>query len=312
MRIFGSDRIKKMMMALGLKEDEPIEHRHISNAIANAQKKVEAHNFDIRKHLLDYDNIMNEQRKTVYAIRKLIIGESENISLIEEFRHDLVDYLLIRIKPDNKALVEVDFNVLNKTMSNLFKMNYVYSLEECSKTYNSDLKHYLSEITATYLKEKISKYSDSVVSSTLREIMLSILDQHWKNHLQSMDHLKEGINLRSYGQKDPLLEYKRDGFHLFESMRHQIKEKIITTIYSVQMYTEEEVEEMRRLHQEKLEAQLEAHRQLENEIKRKEELLVMQTANSGKSPLRSQLKVGRNDPCPCGSGKKFKACHGVE
>ena len=206
---------------------------------------------------------------------------------------------------DAKApLNEWNWNNINQGFQNIFSTNIELSVHECSSTYDSNLNEYIGKKASEILEEKFSKYSPEQVKVTLREVLLSTFDQFWKDHLLNMDHLKEGINLRSYGQKDPLVEYKREAFQLYEQMKEEVRKAVVERIFSVRLYTEEEIEEIKRQQQAQLEAQLEAHRLAQEEAAKREE--------ARKQPVqRKTVKVGRNDPCPCGSGKKFKQCHGA-
>ena len=302
MRIFGSDRIKGFMNTLGMEEDEPIEHRMISNAIAKAQKKVEAHNFEIRKHLLEYDNVMNEQRRVIYRIRKDILSDNGNLDFIHEMIEDICENMIEEYRPDKKVPLEAwNWEEMQTSFHRMFKTDRKMNFNECLQKYNEDPIDYFTESAKEILKEKLEKYDDEQVKLATREILLSTFDQHWKDHLLAMDHVKEGVNLRAYAQKNPLMEYKREGFNLFESMRVNVKKAVLQAIFSVTLYTQEEIEELQRKHQEELERQLEEHRRAQE----------LHEENNSQPVRRSQNKVGRNDPCPCGSGKKFKQCHGA-
>ena len=304
MRIFGSDKISGLMNTLGMKEDEPIEHKMISNAIAKAQKKVESHNFDIRKHLLEYDNVMNEQRRTIYKIRRDILNDQDNEGFVSEMIEDVAINLLDVYRPEKKTEVSAwDWKEMAAGFKASFNTEHEISYNDCIKKADGDVERYFAETAKDILKEKLAKYDPEQVKYAFREILLSTFDQHWKDHLLQMDHVKEGINLRAYAQKDPLTEYKKESFNLFETMKGQVKKAIVTNLFTVKLYTKEEIEELQRRHQEELEAQLEAHKKsLEVETKKEEAKLIR----------RSNPKVGRNDDCPCGSGKKYKHCHGVE
>ncbi len=303
MRIFGSDRIKNFMTKMGMKEDEPIEHKMISNAIAKAQKKVEGHNFDIRKHLLDFDDVMNEQRKVIYRLRKEILDDEGNVQLVDEMIDDVSALLVSLNEPDRKTpLNEWPWADINSGFQAVFATDLELNVNDCSDNYNSNLEEYIKVKAKEILTKKLSEYEPEQVKLTYREVLLSTFDQFWKDHLLNMDNLKEGINLRSYGQKDPLVEYKREAFHLYEQMKEEIRKAIVERIYSVRLYTEEEIEQIKRAQQAELEAQLEAHKRAREAQERKEEAQTFK---------RSANKVGRNDPCPCGSGKKFKHCHGA-
>ena len=300
MRIFGSDKISGLMNTLGMKEDEPIEHKMISNAIAKAQKKVEAHNFDIRKHLLEYDNVMNEQRRIIYKIRRDILNDQDNQGFVNEMIEDVAVELLNVYRPDKKVPLESwDWEGMRSGFKSTFNTDYDVTINECIKSYDGELEHYFGEVSKKIIEKKFSAYEPEQVKYALREILLSSFDQHWKDHLLQMDHIKEGINLRAYAQKDPLTEYKKESFGLFET--------IVSNLFTVRLYTKEEIEELQRRHAEELEAQLEAHKKLLEEEQRKEEAQVIKAAIQ-----RGAAKVGRNDPCPCGSGKKYKQCHGVD
>lgn len=299
MRIFGSDRISKFMGTLGMKDDEPIEHKMISNAIARAQKKVETHNFEIRKHLLEFDNVMNDQRKLIYRIRKDILSDQDNLGFINDMIEDVCSFIIEANEPQRKMPIESwPWEELNKSFNTTFNSKITLEVTECQKKYDGDMLNYFSAKAKELLTEKFSKYDPNQVKIAIKEILLSIFDQFWKDHLLSMDHLKEGINLRAYAQKDPLNEYKRESFELFEKMREEVKKAVVNTVFTVQLYTQEEVEELKRRQQAELEMRLKAHQAAQ--------------ASAEKGELRrSPNKVGRNDLCPCGSGKKYKHCHGT-
>ncbi len=305
MRIFGSDRIKGIMVKLGMKDDEPIEHSMISNAIAKAQKKVETHNFDIRKHLLDFDNVMNEQRKVIYKIRRDILNDEGNKELVNDFIEETCFDLAEQVKPDKKAsLREYPWTEINQGFKALFNSNKTLTPEECDAKAQSDLGEYLKQSGLEVINSKFEPFDPEQVRLTFREVLLATFDQFWKDHLLAMDHLKEGINLRSYGQKDPLVEYKREAFTIYENMKFAIKRAVVERISHMKLMTQEEIEALHRQQEEMLEAQLKAHRDAQE--KAAQDALAID-----KKIIRATVKAGRNDPCPCGSGKKFKACHGA-
>ena len=315
MRIFGSDRIQKFMHTLGMEEDEPIEHKMISNAIAKAQKKVETHNFEIRKHLLEYDNVMNEQRRVIYRLRKDILGDKDNIQFINEMTEDVASDLLEGFKPERNPQTASNwpFKEITHAFKTLFNTDSELTNEGCTKD-GGDIHTYIGNVAKTTLAKKFAVYEELQVKMAVREILLSIFDHHWKEHLLSMDHLKEGINLRAYAQKDPLTEYKREAFELFETMRHTVKRAIVETIFTVKLYTPAEVEEMKKKQQEELEKRLRAAEELkekEEERQYKEARRAQVASEPPKTITRGAAKVGRNDLCPCGSGKKYKQCHGA-
>lgn len=306
MRVFGSDKVKGIMEKMGLKEDEPIEAKILSNQIAKAQKRVEGHNFDIRKHLLDFDNVMNDQRKVIYRLRKEILNDEGNRELISEMVEDVALQLVESNRPEDKKapLNEWDWKNINIGFKNVFSTETELNIHDCSDKFHSDLTKYIIAAGNSVLDEKFSQYDPEQVKVTLREVLLSTFDQYWKDHLLNMDHLKEGINLRSYGQKDPLVEYKREAFSLYEQMKDEVRRAVVERIFSVRLYSPEEIEEIKKQQQAALEAQLQAHKRAQEEAAMAEE--------ARNQPLqRKTVKVGRNDPCPCGSGKKFKHCHGA-
>ncbi|MFG1492447.1 preprotein translocase subunit SecA [Halobacteriovorax sp. GFR7] len=307
MRIFGSDRIAKVMNTLGMEEDEPIEHKMITNAIAKAQKKVETHNFEIRKHLLDFDNVMNEQRRVIYRIRRDILSDEDNLGFVKEMTEDVADNLYETYRPQKKVpLEDLPWEDMKSGFCATFNTEYEVSAVECSEKFEGNVSKYFEERAKEILETKLAGYDERQVTLALREILLSTFDQHWKDHLRNMDHLKEGINLKAYAQKDPLTEYKREAFNLFEQMRVDVKASVVRNMFTVRLYTQEEIEELRRQQEEELQKQLEilkAKRIAEEEGR--DEPAQAQAPRS-----RGQVKVGRNDACPCGSGKKFKHCHG--
>ncbi len=305
MRIFGSDKVKGIMEKMGLKEDEPIEAKILSNQIAKAQKRVEGHNFDIRKHLLDFDDVMNAQRKVIYKLRTEILSDDGNRELVNEMIDEVAENLTDFYRPDAKApLNEWNWDDIDQGFANIFATDKKLTLVECSDKHKSNLVEYMTVTASNILDEKFSQYDPEQVTITQREVLLSTFDQLWKDHLLNMDQLKEGINLRSYGQKDPLVEYKREAFHMFENMKTEIRRAVVERIFSVRLYTPEEIESIKKQQQAMLEAQLEAHKRSQQAKARAEE-------QKSQPVQRKTVKVGRNDACPCGSGKKFKHCHGA-
>lgn len=303
MRIFGSEKIYGLMDKLGMEEDEPIEHKMISNAIAKAQKKVETHNFEIRKHLLDFDNVMNEQRQVIYRIRKDILNDEDNWGFVIEMLDDVVELMIENFRPEGKIGIDAwPWEDLKKVFQGTFNTEKDITALECSTKYNGDMKNYFYTVAKEILDKRFAEYDQDIIKDGLKEILLSVFDQQWKDHLLNMDHMKEGINLRAYGQKDPLGEYKHEAFNLFGLMRENVKKSVVEQMFRVKLYSREEIEELQRRQREELERQLQAHR----------EAMAKEEAMANKKPVtRGKTKVGRNDPCPCGSGKKYKHCHGA-
>jgi preprotein translocase subunit SecA len=305
MRIFGSDRIKGIMIKLGMKDDEPIEHNMITNAIAKAQKKVEGHNFDIRKHLLDFDNVMNEQRKVIYKIRRDILNDEANTELINDFIEEVSYDLAEQFQPDKKVVLgKLNWSDINTSLQSVFGTDQAFSSEEVGTKAQGDFADYIKLKGSEIIKNKFAGFDPEQVRLTFREVLLATFDQFWKDHLLAMDHLKEGINLRSYGQKDPLVEYKREAFTIYEGMKFAIKKAVVERISHIKLMTQEEVEAIHREQERVLDEQMRAHQQAQAAIE-------AQNSEIDKKIIRASVKAGRNDPCPCGSGKKFKSCHGA-
>lgn len=292
LRIFGAERISSVMDRIGVEDGQPIEHNLISKAIESAQKRVEGQNFDIRKHLLEFDDVMNRQREIIYRQRRdVLIGKDlwqiVNETL-EEVVEDLVDeYMEEKVHPNEWNLKGFD-DILHKqfTLKTNFEKTDPSALdgEEVTEKIVNDVK--------TLLKNKEAEYGKDLMEYVMRVVMLQTIDTHWKDHLLAMDHLKEGIGLRGYGQKDPVREYQKEGYEMFMDMVYRIKEDILEKLSLVKIQREEEVQEIR---------------------ERQSQDYVMSRGDTGATPAtvkREGKKVGRNDPCPCGSGKKYKHCCG--
>ncbi|MBM4270934.1 MAG: preprotein translocase subunit SecA [Deltaproteobacteria bacterium] len=289
LRIFGADRISSIMDKIGMEENQPIEHKLISKAIENAQKRVEAHNFDIRKHLLEFDDVMNRQRQVIYEQRKKVLKGEDLWDDLEEMLEETVEELMAefideKLHPEEWNLKGLDDRILKQFS---LKLNFA----ETGRNLGVDAvrERILSE-ARTLLKNKEREYGKSLMDYLIKVIMLQSIDTHWKDHLLSMDHLKEGIGLRGYGQKDPVREYQKEGYDLFMGMIGRIKEDTLEKLCMVRIQREEEVTEMREQSSQ------------EYVLSRGEDVA------SSKTVKREVKKVGRNDPCPCGSGKKYKKC----
>ncbi len=295
MRIFASEKISKIMDRLGWQEGEPIEHKLISKSIGSAQERVESRNFDIRKHLLEYDDVLNTQRDVVYTKRKEILsGESLKESLYE-MADELLEEIVLIYVPEKSNSQEPDLKGLSDAIYRSFNLQV---------NFDSSTNGLKSRDVVELLREKIHRSYDEkeaqIGSETMRQveryIMLQTLDYLWKDHLLSMDHLREGIGLRGYGQKDPLLEYKKEGYDTFSAMMDRFREEVCEKLFRVKPVSEVDME------------RLERRRRVE------QQRMVLSRGEGGdekKSPVRREKKVGRNDPCPCGSGKKYKKCCGA-
>jgi preprotein translocase subunit SecA len=287
MRIFGSDRISGLMGKLGMEEDVPIENRMVSKAIENAQKRVESQNFDIRKHLLEYDDVMNKQRLEIYAFRKEIL-QGENLrSRIFSMIDDIIEELLSIYCSDDRHADEWDVKGLKDAIYGIFSLSLEEELPENSQA----LKEKLSSGIEKLYSRRENEIGEELVCYLEKVIVLQVVDSQWKDHLLAMDHLKEGIGLRGYGQRDPLVEYKKEGFEMFAEMSSRISTEIVTRLFKIQVQKSQEVE-------------IRSHQRRANLNYNRGEGGTVQTVTRGK-------KTGRNEPCPCGSGKKYKKCCGV-
>jgi preprotein translocase subunit SecA len=285
MRIFGSEKISGLMDKLGMEEDMPIENRMVSKAIENAQKRVEDHNFDIRKHLIEYDDVMNKQRSEIYSFRREILKGENLRERIFDMAGDTIDELLSIYCPEEKHAGEWDMKGLKDAVYGVF--SFVPDLTPSDK--ESIRESLLSEVNNVYDNKEKEAGAD-VIRYLEKVVMLQIIDTQWKDHLLGMDHLKEGIGLRGYGQKDPLVEYKKEAFDIFGDMSSRISTETLRRLFKIQVQQKESIREP---------------------VK---QMQVNYNRGEGSAPaqsVRRTKKVGRNDPCPCGSGKKFKKCCGV-
>ena len=312
LRIFGSDKISPLMERLGMENGQPIEHSMVSKAVANAQKKVEAHNFDIRKHVLEYDDVMNRQREVLYALRREIIQAENPKEILLDMADELVDDIVSEVAHEKVYPEEWDIESLNDFLERQFGVHIEKVNEkelEIEGKYKLELEHCnrekLYESVAQVVCDAYQIKEDGIVKEleidpvAMRHqekiIMLQVLDTLWKDHLLGMDHLKEGIGLRGYAQKNPLTEYKKEGFSLFSNLMAKIKEEITEYLFKVQIRRESEFED--------------------EDVIAKPKQMVEHRGDVGGSDKpetvrREEEKVGRNEPCPCGSGKKYKKCHG--
>ncbi len=295
LRLFGSDKLKGLMDRFGMEEGEPIEHSFISKAIEQAQKKVEAHNFEIRKHLLEYDDVMNRQREVIYAQRKEILA-SENIKdWITDMIKDVVQGLVEEIALEKTPPQEWNLKALEDRFFGIFGFRPEIP-EEISGP--EELSEKLSTQALNAYEAKEQEVGTELMRHLERMFLLHTIDTLWKDHLLSMDHLREGIGLRGYAQQDPLQEYKREAFQMFADLIERIKEHTLSFLFRVQVTREEEVERMEEERK---------NQRLRLVYSRGEEA---QEEKPKRKPIRRGRKIGRNDPCPCGSGKKYKKCCG--
>ncbi|MCF7513891.1 preprotein translocase subunit SecA [Pseudoalteromonas sp. L23] len=305
MRIFAGERMTNMMRKLGMQRGEAIEHPWVNRAIENAQRKVEARNFDIRKQLLEYDDVANDQRKVVYEQRNELLEEGDISETITAIREDVLNATIDQYIPPQSLAEMWDIPALEERLKNDFHVELPIAkwLEEDSKLYEEVLRDRIVEDVDKAYKQKEEMVGPDVLRHFEKAVMLQSLDQHWKDHLAAMDHLRQGIHLRGYAQKNPKQEYKRESFELFSQMLENLKIDVVSVLSKVQVRAEEDVE--------KVEEQHRKSEQAPREYQHEEVERVGGDAPEGVSVAhRNEPKVGRNDPCPCQSGKKFKQCCG--
>jgi len=298
LRIFGSERISGIMDRLGMEEDQPIEHRLVTRAIENAQRRVEAHNFEIRKHLLEYDNVMNQQREVIYSQRRDVLtgGDLKDtvMDMVEEQAEEIVGLFA-----DEKAHPEDwDLKGLQDSVYQQFTFRWSPPSERVGLNRNRLMEMVVQDAQAAYRKRE-EEFGEPMIRYLEKVIMLQAIDHHWKDHLFAVDQLKEGIGLRGYGQKDPKIEYQKEAYQMFIEMLDRIKKDTVEKLFAVQIRKEGEAQEVK--------------------LERKQTFVLSRgegpqagggETESGKGVTfrRDGKKVGRNDPCPCGSGKKYKKC----
>ncbi|PMU87228.1 MULTISPECIES: preprotein translocase subunit SecA [unclassified Pseudomonas] len=314
MRIFASDRVKNFMKALGMQSGEAIEHRMVTNAIEKAQRKVEGRNFDIRKQLLEFDDVNNEQRKVIYHMRNTLLAADNIGETIADFRQDVLNATVSAHIPPQSLPEQWDVAGLEAALKSDFGVDLPVQqwLDEDDHLYEETLREKLmTELLAAY-NEKEEQASAEALRTFEKQIVLRVLDDLWKDHLSTMDHLRHGIHLRGYAQKNPKQEYKRESFTLFSELLDSIKRDSIRVLSHVQVRREDPVEEEARLREE-AEA-LAARMQFQHEeapgLEAPEVLGEEVDVALAQTPVRNEQKLGRNELCWCGSGKKFKHCHG--
>ena len=302
-----------MMHKLNSDNGEAIEHKMINRSIENAQRKVEGHNFDIRKNLLEYDDVSNDQRQVVYQQRRELMDSSDITETVEGLREEVVFDLVAQHIPPQSLIEQWDIGGLELALQNEFGSTQALSqwLEEDQDLNEEGLAaKVLSQIEVEY-GEKESRWRESDIDMRLveKQIMLQILDQRWKEHLASMDQLRQGIHLRAYAQKQPKQEFKRESFELFQDLLQNIKYDVIRMLSRMQIENPEEIEAQERLRR------AEAARKMNFQHSQEQAAATGEARQPAEAPkaetfIREEPKVGRNEPCPCGSGKKYKQCHG--
>jgi preprotein translocase subunit SecA len=284
MRLFGSDKISPMLAKLGMAEDMPIEHSFITKAIENAQTRVEGHNYEIRKYLLEYDNVMNKQRETVYGMRKDLMSNDDILDHILDMVEDICEGLVDEYAPEKVYPEEWELDSLKNRIFETFFLHMEFDSIDFKTITKHGLLEMIKEKVLGVYKHKETEFKENEFRALERFITLNSLDTHWKEHLLSLDHLKEGIGLRGYGQKDPLREYQKESFELFLDMLEQARLDTVRKLFAIQPAKEE--------------------------LTFNEPVMFLNRGDELLSSQQKDKKIGRNDPCPCGSGKKYKRCCG--
>ncbi len=312
MRIFASERVSGWMQKLGLEPGEAIEHPWVSRAIENAQKKVEGRNFDMRKQLLEYDDIANEQRKLIYQQRNDLLEADDVSHMVQAMMSDVVGTTVDRYVPPGSVEEQWDLPGLKDALHGEFDSGAdPVVLAAAPDIDGPALRARLIEIVEGELAAKQQRVEPAVMRHFEKAVMLQVLDSHWKDHLAAMDHLRHSIHLRGYAQKNPKQEYKREAFVLFTQMLDRVKTDVATTLLRVQVRAEEDVEAVER--QRRQAGEYDYQHATAGAMAGEAPAADVERARADRQAapfVRAQRKVGRNEACPCGSGKKYKQCHG--
>ena len=334
MRIFGSDRMDGMLRKLGLQEGEAIVHPWINKALEKAQQKVEARNFEIRKQLLKFDDVMNDQRKVVYEQRREIMREQDVHETVTDMRYEVIESHVARCIPEGAYAEQWDLDGLHAEVLRLLALDL--PIQEWGKEEGiaeQEILERIRDASNRKMAEKVANYGRDLMRSAEKQLLLQVLDQQWKDHLLSLDHLRQGINLRAYAQKDPLNEYKREAFALFENMLTDLREQVTAILSHIEIRVQTPEEMEARVAAERLAAEMHETRDdpalasdVVGTVEDDQELratgtdgapapqpVVRRSAAAVVDPNDPSTwgKVQRNAPCPCGSGKKYKHCHGA-
>jgi len=303
MRIYGGERISGFMKSMGMDEGVPIESRLVSRQIEKAQKQVEAHNFQIRKHLLEYDDVMNKQREAIYKMRRELLEGKEQRDYVVEVAGDILDGLVDTYAPADKRMDEWDTANLDVNLRSQFGLDLkTAGIDPGAFDRREGFADALRARVLAVFEDKEQQLGPEFMRRLERYIMLQVLDAQWKDHLLALDHLKEGIGLRGYGQKDPLVEYKRESFDLFNDLLNRIEEESVRLLWLVEARVADRQEE-----------HMQQRRQTADQALSYSGAGEAAAAAPAKvKTVVKQAKVGRNDPCPCGSGKKYKFCCGKQ
>ncbi len=308
LRIFGSQRIQRIMERLGMEEGEPIEHKLVTRAIATAQKRVENHNFEIRKHLLEYDDVMNKQREIIYGMRRQILDGESQAETIAEWIDDLVGDTIGGYASEAAHVEDWDLGALTEALNRQFDVKIAPAQYE-EVVSREGLEHLVGEAVKERYAERERELGEELMRALERHEMLLVIDTQWKDHLLSIDHLKEGIGLRGYGQRDPLTEYKKEAFDLFQDMVERVKGAVVERLFKVQVVRDAPMDLPA------VTAWADA-RESRGELPSQPGAAAASMPAARPAPRPAAVprtptgeKLGRNDPCYCGSGKKYKKCH---
>ena len=314
MRIFASERVAKLMKSLGMEEGEAIEHPWVTRAIENAQTKVEGRNFDVRKEILAYDDVANDQRKVIYEHRNELMAADEISEMVSDIRHDVLNDVVTRYIPAKTMEEQWDIEGLEDHLKQeyLLDLPLKEKLDKDTSFQESDLRSFVVDALKQATKDKEALSASEVMRHYEKSVMLQVLDNSWKEHLAAMDSLRDGIHFRGYAQKDPKQEYKRESFEMFTSLLDHIKYEVTGILAKVQVAQEEDAEAIDE--QRKAPQEMHYEHAQANPVAEQEEPQIVENTEQIEAAdqpfVRDGKKVGRNDPCPCGSGKKFKQCHG--
>ena len=294
MRLFGGETVSKLMDRLGIEEDVPIDSPMVSRALENAQKKVEARNFDIRKHVLQYDDVMNQQRELIYRQRREVLEGADMREVVDDFIAKVTENLVSSSLPEGVHREEWDLEGLIQALEGVYMPRGAVKVEDLEDSGRDAIKEHLLETARHVYSEKENRLTSDVMRQLERVIILRTVDEKWMDHLDAMDDLREGVGLRAYGQKDPLVEYKMEAYEMFQNMIAAIQEDVVRAVFRLEVVREER------------------RRPVAVDIQASHGPVSANTDSGPKQPVQKKKTPGRNDPCWCGSGKKYKKCHGRE
>jgi preprotein translocase subunit SecA len=315
MRIFAGDRVRAIMDRLKLPEGEPIEAGMVSRSIETAQRKVEGRNFDVRKQLLEYDDVANDQRKVLYAQRNEVLEAQSVAETVDSLRTGTFTDLVATYVPEGSVEEQWDIDALQKVLEADWQLTVPLKdlLRDAKSISEEDILEQVLQAAQAAYQQKVEAVGAESWSGFERSIMLQVIDTQWREHLSALDHLRQGIHLRGYAQKNPKQEYKREAFELFSGMLDRVRDDVVRVLMTVRIQTQEEIEQAeaeaaRAVQMQNVQYQHTNYEEAKSEATQSQRQAV---AQEHPGTLRNAApKVGRNDPCPCGSGKKYKHCHG--